>query len=51
MKNNYCWVTVYSKLNTKIKILENKITDAYILIRTNQYNTDKHSFGKKIGDL
>ena len=43
--------TVYSKLNTKLENFEKKITDACILIRTNQYNTDKHNFGEKIGDL
>ena len=33
--------TVYSKLNTKVINLKNKIPDAFTLIQTNQYNPDK----------
>ena len=43
--------TKYKKLNTKVDNLENKIPDATILILINQYNTDKQSLEKKIGDI
>ena len=33
--------TVYSKLNTKVSNLENRIPDATTLMYINQHNTDK----------
>ena len=43
--------TVYSKLDTKVKNLEKKIPDAFTLIQTNQYNTDKQNLEKKIREV
>ena len=40
---------VYSKLNTNINILENKIPDVSTLLRTSQCNTDKQNLEKNIG--
>ena len=43
--------TVYSKLNTKVNDLENKIPDVPSLIQTNKYNTDKQNLQKKVADV
>ena len=43
--------TKFNKLNTKINNLEKKISEATALIHINQYNTDKQSLEKKIGDV
>ena len=39
--------TVYNKLNKKVNNLENKIPDAFTLIETNEYSTDKQNVEKK----
>ena len=41
--------TVYSKLNTNVNILENKIPDVSTLLQTSQYNTDKQNLENNIG--
>ena len=38
--------TVYNKLNKKVNNLENKIPDAFTLIETNEYSTDKQNVEK-----
>ena len=43
--------TKFNKLKTKRNNLEDKTSDVSTLIQTNQYNTNKQSFEKKIGDL
>ena len=40
--------TKFSRLNTWINNLENKIPYAYTLTKTNQYNEDKQSLEKKL---
>ena len=40
--------TKFNKLNMKVSILENKISDATTLILINQYNIDKQTLGKKL---
>lgn len=40
--------TKYNKLNMKVSILENKISDGTTLIHINQYNIDKQTLGKKL---
>ena len=44
-----CLLGVYSKLNMKVKNLENKIPDATTFDHINQYNTDKQSLRGKNG--
>ena len=41
----------FNTLKTKLSNLEKKISDTTTLIHINQYNTDKQSLGKKIGDV
>ena len=42
---------VKNKLNIKINNLGNKFPEATTLVYINQYNTDKQSLDKKIGDV
>ena len=42
---------IFNTLKKKVNSLEKKIPDATTLIHINQYNTDKHNFEKKIGDV
>ena len=41
----------FNKLITKVNNLENKIPDESTLVNTNQYNTGKQNFEKKVGDF
>ena len=43
--------TKFNKLNTKVNNLVNKIPGATTLIYINQYNTDKQSLEKKVGNI
>ena len=43
--------TKFNKLNTKVNKLERKIPDTTTLIHINQYNTDKQTLEKNIGDV
>ena len=43
--------TKFITLNTKVNNLKKKIPDATALIHINQYNTDKQTLEKKIGDV
>ena len=43
--------TKFSKLNTKVNKLERKVPDTTTLIHINQYNTDKQTLEKNIGDV
>ena len=43
--------TVFKKLNEKVNNLENKKSDGFTLIQTNQCNTDEQNLEKKIGDV
>ena len=38
-------------LNTSVKILQKKISDATTLTHINEYNTEKQNLEKKIGDI
>ena len=44
-------IQIFNTLKKKVNSLEKKILDATTLIHINQYNTDKHNFEKKIGDV
>ena len=41
----------FNTIKTKVNSLKKKIYDATTLIHINQYNTDKQSLEKKIGDI
>ena len=43
--------TKFNTLNAKVINIEKKIPDATALIHINQYNTDKQTLEKKIGDV
>ena len=43
--------TKFITLNTKVNNLKKKIPDATALIHIYQYNTDKQTLEKKIGDV
>ena len=43
--------TKFITLNTKVNNLKKKIPDATALIHINQYDTDKQTLEKKIGDV
>lgn len=40
--------TKFKKLKTKVRNVKEKSPDVFILIQTNQYNTEKHNFEKRM---
>ena len=49
--NEHVKNTKFNTIKTKVNSLKKKIYDATTLIHINQYNTDKQSLEKKIGDI